>query len=372
MTTDTQEETTAIERFEGAGITPYGRRAEIRELVQRLKLMAPGGMKLTHNEALALAQYAYSMGLNPLRGEVWFLKNEKTGEQLGMMVGIAGYRRKAQEQSKEKGSDYWPEFEQITDPDERRALLIPDGALAYRCKLYETHKVRAYGDTVERLSKAKAPWSDIRAIVGTKPYIEGIGFVKKEEMQKLEKGRLQMPHAQRAMKRAEAHAIKQGFHIPFGFTRPEEGGEMLLDEYIVEGTFAELPETEEEVTAEAEKATEELFDDSQEKKIQWPRELIDWVRSDAVSVVPPDTHDRHVYALLDLWPFKLDEKGTLITAGGQKVTKPMAKFWLREYRAARDQDEKVQPSVEGASAAWEEKYGPLEAEQTDESDNGAG
>ena len=72
-----QEQPRALEKVTGTGIAPYGRRAEIRELVQRLKLMAPGGLKLTDNQAMTLAQYSYSMGLIPLVGECWFLVDKE-------------------------------------------------------------------------------------------------------------------------------------------------------------------------------------------------------------------------------------------------------------------------------------------------------
>lgn len=355
MTNNDETLKAEIVQSDGASITPYGSRDEVRELVQRLKIMAPGGMNLTDNEALALAQYSISMSLNPLVGECWFIK-DKNGKALGMMPGVAGYRRKAQEQSKDKGADYWLEFDEITNPDERARLVIPEGALAMKCRLYETHKTKAYADSVEKLSKSGAPWSDIKGVLGTKPYVEGISFIKPEEMKQLERGRLQMPHVQRARKRAETHALKQAFHLPFGFDTPSGDAPMLIDEYIVPGSFAELPATEEEIVDGADQATEQLFEEeTATEPEEWPDEWVEWVASPTVGVVPPDTHPNHVKALMNLWPFRLLNGD--MTYSREKVTKNHVKFWLKEYRAARDSGADVNEAVEGSTAAYEAKYG---------------
>jgi hypothetical protein len=362
------KEGTAIERIEGGGITPYGRRAEIRELVQRLKIMAPGGMNLTDNEALALAQYAFSMGLNPLVGECWFIKT-KDGRPLGMMPGIAGYRRKAQEQSAAKGSDYWLEYEEITSPEERSRLAIPDGALAVKSRLYEMHKTQAYAASAKQLSDAGAPWSEIRGIIGDKPYVEGISFIKKAEMAQLEKGKLQMPHIQRARKRAEAHALKQAYHLPFGFETPTDELPLLMDDYVIEGSFV-TEQSPEEIEVGATEAREELFeqeeaaveqDSAVEPEGYWPDEWVDWFRSPEMNIMPPDAHPKHIESLMKLSPFMLSEDKQTILYGERRVTKLMLKVWLKEYRILRDGDMSSKDAANGATHSWEVKYGDSRA-----------
>jgi len=353
--------TGAIEQFEGSGITPYGRRAEIRELVERLRLMAPGGTNLTSTEALALAQYAYSMGLNPLVGECWFIK-DKAGKGLGMMPGIAGYRRKAQEQATEKGSDYWLEFDEITNPDERAKFHIPEGALAVKARLYEMHKTQAYATSAQKLADAGAPWKEIRGIIGDKPYVEGISFIKAAEMARLERGSLQMPHIQRARKRAEAHALKQAYHLPFGPQAPAEDGPALMDEYIIEGAFTQIEAGDEAQDGAAEEVTEEGTEEvveeaAQESEYEWPDEWIDWIRSPAVNAVPPDAHPAHVVALMKLSPFGLSEDKSHLVYGQRKVTKPQVKSWLKDYRILRDGDADSKTAASGATGSWEAKHG---------------
>lgn len=362
------EEGTAIEKFEGGGITPYGARAEIRELVQRLKIMAPGGMNLTDNEALALAQYSFSMGLNPLVGECWFIK-DKEGKPLGMMPGIKGYRRKAQEQASAKGSDYWLEFEEISSPEERALMHIPEGALAVKSRLYEIHKTQAYAHSAKELADAGAPWKEIRSIIGDKPYVEGISFIKKAEMASLEKGRLQMPHIQRARKRSEAHALKQAFHLPFGFDQEVGGSELIMDDYVIEGSFV-TEQSAEEIEAGATEAQEELFeqeeaaveqDSTVEPEGYWPDEWIEWFRNPAMNVMPPDAHPKHIESLMKLSPFTLSEDKSALLYGERRVTKPMVTGWLKDYRVLRDGDASSQEAAAGATNSWEVKYGTSRA-----------
>lgn len=354
--TDAKEDT-AIEQYEGAGITPYGRRDEIRELVQRLKIMAPGGMQLLDNEALALAQYAYSMGLNPLVGECWFIK-ASDGRALGMVPGIKGYRRKAQEQANAKGSDYWLEFDEIVNPEERARLHIPDGALAVKARLYEMHKTQAYANSAKQLADAGAPWKEIRDIIGDKPYVEGISFIKANEMKQLEKGKLQMPHIQRSRKRAEAHALKQAFHLPFGVQGEAEDAPLLMDEYVVEGSFLEVSSDEDPAAAE-----EELFENGDQDDEQVDPEgyvsdeWLDWFRNPRLNVMPPDAHPKHIESLLKLSPFTFAEDKKSMQYGERRVTKPMLQVWLKEYRMLRDSDMKAPDAAAGATNSWEVKYG---------------
>lgn len=366
MTENTDKiETGAIEKFESGGITGYGSRAEVRELVQRLKIMAPGGMSLKDNEALALAQYSFSMGLNPLVGECWFIK-DKQGNPLGMMPGIKGYRRKAQEQASKKGSDYWLEFEEITSPEERALMQIPEGALAVKARLYEMHKTQAYANSAKQLADAGAPWNEIRGIIGDKPYFEGISFIKPAEMATLERGKLQMPHIQRARKRAEAHALKQAFHLPFGFDQDEGGTELIMDDYVIEGSFVQ-EQAPEQIEAGAAEAEEELFSQETaeeavtepEPEPEWPipEEWVEWFRAPALNIMPPDAHPKHIEALMNLSPFELSEDKTVWLYGARRITKPQLKVWLKEYRVLRDGEMKAAEAAAGATNSWEVKYG---------------
>ena len=224
-----------------------GRKKEIRELSRRLADLSPGGITLTNDEALALAQYSWSLGANPLVGEAWLLKNHKTGKVLGLMPGIRLHRRRADEKDERTNDARWIEYTNISDTDERATFAIPQNAMAIKARLYRQSTTKTYADAASKLADAGASWDDIKAVLGTKPYIEGIGILTKQEMDAMNRGQNKMPHKQRCEKRAEAHALKQAYHLPFGYVALSDEGLGIsegatLDEYIIEGSFTDVPD----------------------------------------------------------------------------------------------------------------------------------
>ena len=188
-------------------------RDNVRELASRLKLMTPGGSKLGENELLALAQGAVAHGLDPLNGEIWMIPGR------GLMVGVKGLRKKAREQVQ---GNFWIDFREIVNPEERKRLGIGDGAMAFEAHLFDSENIRTYAETVERLMKAGIPWEAVKDMVGAKPYSIGLGILKPGENTKMER-------VQCAMKRAEADALKRRFDVPFGIAlesdEEPDGGE---------------------------------------------------------------------------------------------------------------------------------------------------
>jgi hypothetical protein len=210
-----------------SAVAPWADRGEVRELAERLQTMIPGGQKLTHVEALTLAQAAVAHGLDPFNGELWFLK-DKQGKPMGLMAGIKGHRRSAHRQMREEGGgNYWPEFEGPLSVDEKAAVGIPKDALAYRCKIRDTQTVDQYVSQIERLMKTGLPWEIVEGIVGKKPFTEGIGFAQPSERSK-------MTLVQRAQKRAEADALKRRFDLPFGIAVGMNGDAVIEGEFVVE------------------------------------------------------------------------------------------------------------------------------------------
>ena len=223
-----------------------GRKKEIRELSRRLADLSPGGITLNNDEALALAQYSWSLGANPLVGEAWLLKNQKTGKVLGLMPGIRLHRRRADEKDERTNDARWIEYTNISDTDERATFAIPQNAMAIKARLYRQSTTKTYADAAAKLADAGASWDDIKNVLGTKPYIEGIGILTKQEMDAMNRGQNKMPHKQRCEKRAEAHALKQAYHLPFGYVALSDEGLGIsegatLDEYIIEGSFTDVP-----------------------------------------------------------------------------------------------------------------------------------
>jgi hypothetical protein len=192
-------------------IAPWGNREELREIARRVQLMSPGGKKLDEHQALALAQGAVAHGLDPFNGEIWFIPGA------GLMAGIKGLRKAARLQLE---GNYWTEFEELRDPDQRALLAIPDGALAFRCIIRDSETLRAYTEAWAAMSDKHIPADMIPKILGVRPYVEGVGYFKRGESSKMEP-------VQVAMKRAEADALKRRFDLPFAV--PSEPGDTVIE-----------------------------------------------------------------------------------------------------------------------------------------------
>ena len=208
-----------------SALSAWADRGDVRELAERLQMMMPGAQALSEVQALTLAQAAVAHGMDPFNGELWYIPGS------GLMAGIKGHRRAAHEQmAREGGGNYWPEFERL-DVDECTRLGIPDDALAYRCKIRDTRTINHYTDQIKDLMAAGLPWEAVETIVGFRPYTEGVGYALKTERSK-------MTLVQRAMKRAEADALKRRFDLPFGAAVGVKGD----TDIIVNGEFTEEPQ----------------------------------------------------------------------------------------------------------------------------------
>lgn len=175
-------------------------REQLKQVDERLKVMLPGAQKLTAGERYALAQIAVMHGLDPLNGEVWLIPNR------GPMIGIKGLRKKAREQV---DGNFWIDFREIIDVEERKRYGIEPGALAFEARLFDSENIMTYCSMVERMTKAGIPWESVKTMLGDRPYTSGIGVLRQNEQTKMER-------VQCAMKRAEADALKRRFDVPFG------------------------------------------------------------------------------------------------------------------------------------------------------------
>lgn len=228
-------------------IAPWGDRNDVREIANRIKLMVPGGKKLSETEALALAQGAVAHNLDPFNGEIWYIPGS------GLMAGIKGLRKAARQQIE---GNFWTEFHEITDPDERSLFIIPDGALAFKCIVRDSNTIRAYSEAWKELSQNGVPIEMIPDVIGKRPFTMGIGYIKEGEKTK-------MDPIQVAMKRSEADALKRRFDLPFAI--PLEPS----DNIIVDGEWAEaLQDSNEENAHEGsaalfgDESTSEVIDNS--------------------------------------------------------------------------------------------------------------
>jgi len=296
-----------VERPKETRISAWGDREELREIARRVQLMAPGGRKLQENEALALAQGAVAHGLDPFNGEIWFIPGS------GLMAGIKGLRKAARGQIR---GNFWTEFEQITNPDLRVALMIPEGALAFRCIIRDSETIRAYSEAWKDLSANGVPVEMIPQVIGQRPYIEGIGYLRAEE-------RTKMDPTQVAMKRAEADALKRRFDLPFAVATEPNGN--FIDADFVEASAPAASEP--AITI----PPTEWADAVDEEDMAWMVEK---------RIIPPDSHPNHVVSLLKLSPFK----------PGEDFKTERGLRWFKLYRGTRDQNDKTTP-VQAAAIA---------------------
>lgn len=189
--TDPPETTTALDA------TPYAPLPAIREMTQRIISMLPSAKDLGYSGALALAQVAVALQLNPFTGELWAWKN-KDGT-ITLMVGIKGLRRAAHTQARLEGGFYQPHHRLPTE-DELQGVTLRKGDFARAC-------------TVTVWTRETRPYYEA---TGHAVEFHGLGICRASERTKMEK-------VLAARKRAEADALKQAFDLPIAFSIQEGG-----------------------------------------------------------------------------------------------------------------------------------------------------
>lgn len=217
MATGTQEQ---IEKYQENKLALYAPRGEIREAMERFK----AGLAIkdaTEHEYAALAHVSIAHGLDPFNGEAWIIPNK------GVTVGIKGLRKLANRQAKESEFRWWTEFHDIRSAEERDKYNIPATAkAAIICHLRRSDHIEAYATALKALrEKGDLPYEIIIELLGRPPFVVGIGYVESNENSK-------MPLPQLVRKRAEAHAIKQTFDVPFLSEGDMQDGRVVDDEWL--------------------------------------------------------------------------------------------------------------------------------------------
>jgi len=415
------------------GLLPYGTPEELAEMVGRFKFMVPGGDKLEAKEVWALAQAAYVHGLNPIIGECWWIKGS------GFMPGIRGLRRLGREQLRDQDAHLDIQFVQVVTPVDREKWKVPPGALAFLAVGRNSDKRKRWVEDAKTLREALGPQAPFEAIlgnIGPNPEMVGVGYLTAEQMDELDNPRWYhicenkeantaiawgkhqrelrgkdpcpdcgkvsyarenaMPHAQRAMKRAEAHLWKQECDLPFAISASsdllEDFDESAIAATVVEGAFKEmaLPEfqtgeeleayrkmraeeeqssadhaldTREEVKAAAEEAAETLWPDQGKPA---PRPIPPPKPAPAKPTTPdapPPAERQFDLALLDelvkegLAPTKAEAAAMLGHSPWRYKATPMKKAslkaWCRGYN--RGIDEGLEPDAAAGAASEEIK-----------------
>lgn len=210
----------------------YGSRKEIREMVERLrrstlliKLKAGETRKMTETECMTLAMACLPYGFQP---GVDIVPMQDRSGNFTLHYAPSCWQKAAQVRLREEGGgNYWPQYEMITSPDERELLLVPQGAIVVRCKLYDTPTIRAYTDLVGALNQVQGMTAEkLEQYAGSRPYTEGIGWYVPSGNTKFQDEAY--PPIERAKKRALKQALKARFSLEF---QDNESDGFLPDEF---------------------------------------------------------------------------------------------------------------------------------------------
>lgn len=201
-----------------------------RDFASRLRYMIVNGNKLHDSEIYALAQYAAATGLDPFAGECWIIPGK------GVCPGIAGWRKKAQDQldyeaelAHLNGSHFWVEYE---IPSQDDCMFDPSkGDIAFvailRDSVSQSRWRKSIIETTDGFVKMGAKFYDAvelaKQVVGSEPVWTGYGVVFGNENFG---GNEKFDRKERAKKRAEKVALRKRFpriHLP------EPSGDDVVD-----------------------------------------------------------------------------------------------------------------------------------------------
>jgi hypothetical protein len=165
------------------------------------------------------------------------LKNQKSGEVLGALIGIKGHRKHAKRQSA-----YWGDFHRIIDPTDYNA---PERSIVFEYHIRDEVTMEAYTKRLEKLVDIGMKLDEAQKCVGKAPVTVGIGIWEPGEKTK-------MKPAQCAMFRAEKDALKRRFDVKFkieldGKTMQLQSGDLEdePDHQQIEGEYEDIAGEEE-------------------------------------------------------------------------------------------------------------------------------
>jgi hypothetical protein len=247
----------------------------------------------------------------------------------------------------ERGTHFWPEYFQVTDAEHRATLMIPDGALAFECKVKDHMQVTSWTLAVNAVKDAGYTPDEIRAEVGHMPFTYGLGVLTPQEIAQLDRqpGGNKMTHVERCQKRAYMMALKQLFDLPLGGSIGSSGE--TIEDYIPEAQWR-LVEGQDGDEGEVEKAPESqasdgesLFDDPEPKPVsakrEWSDEFLKELR--ATEFFPANAPSNRIQNTMNLSPFS---EGDLFE---------WVKQWLGYYKLAREKAE-PKPAAKVATQSW--------------------
>lgn len=178
---------------------------ELEEIAERLKMLIPGGHKLSDKQALAAGQHALASGLNPFT-DVWFWPGKDgqlaIGDKYTMMVTWAKSK-----------SEYSEKFRRLTLKEKEEQGLNPKD-IAVWCWLLREDKLHL----IQGLTEAGASFEQAHEFVATR----AIGVVTVEDRLTKAGKPKDPPVGWTWQQRAEVRAIKTAIRLAYGKpTAPE-------------------------------------------------------------------------------------------------------------------------------------------------------
>lgn len=349
-------------------LQPYGPTKALREMTRRIMTLdtAQGDSRFRAIEAAHLAQVAASSQLNPFTGEIWGWVAIKSGvRHLTVMPGRRGLLRHAHEQAKDQGTHFWPEYDQMKDADERADYMLPDGALAFGCRLKEHSAIETWTMAINACRDAGYTPEEIRKEVGPMPFTFGLGVLTKQEMATLDKNsRNKMSHVERCQKRAYMMALKQRFDLPLGGSVGTSGE--TIDDYIPDAEWREVDESDSALVPDAEdeiidgvindptnngdadptlqdrakEGADTLFEPQAHTSVSrdWSDEMVKAMR--ASEHFPGNAATKRIVATLNLSPFNDSDPGEWIIE------------WMGEYKKVRESIEDTAQAASISTRKW--------------------
>lgn len=188
-----------------------------RDFSRRLKYMIVNGNKLEEKEVFALAQFAAANDLNPFAGECYYMPG------IGAIPGIAGWRKKANEQliweaenEGLHGAHFWIEWRECK-PGE--AVFDPNKDIAWHCTLHDYLTNKRWRSSIFETARelkgfgfeGKAAYEEAYRVVGEEPTWTAVGVVYSVENFSRDGKPEKFDRNERSKKRAEKAAIRKRF-----------------------------------------------------------------------------------------------------------------------------------------------------------------
>jgi len=206
-------------------------KTEVELAAGKIIHLAPGGRRYTMDEAIDLALYSVINQLNPFNGECYYL------ERVGPIAGVAGYRRKANEQLRtiDPTGRFWLEFREAQKGE---ADFDPDKDIAWVATLHdsvtkrewEQSTLRVYMELTKGGMEGDKAWAEARSFVGAEPTWTASAVVDHRENFSKEGKPDKWDRVERCKKRAEKWVLRKRF--PEVHIKDPELGDVVDAEFV--------------------------------------------------------------------------------------------------------------------------------------------